>query len=48
MAAVSRGMGMDRLWGMPDWARLQHPLMLVRARMVAGQAGLGFCSSWST
>lgn len=32
MAAVLFSMGVDWVWRVPDEARLQHPLVLLRAR----------------
>lgn len=41
MTAVCLGMGVDWIWVMLDWARLQHILMLMRGRVGVTQAGLG-------
>lgn len=40
---VSLGNGMNWFWGVPDWARFQHPLVFVRMRVGVGKAGLGLC-----
>lgn len=33
MAAASLDMGVDWVWDMPDWAKLQHLLLLATARV---------------
>lgn len=40
MTAGSLDMDVDWVWGMSHWARLWYPLLLVRARVVTGQAKL--------
>ena len=42
--SVSLGMDVDLIWGKTDWARFQHPLLLVRSRVSVGQTGLGLCT----
>lgn len=38
------GMPVGKVKGRPEWARLQHVLVLMRARMSAGKVGLGHSS----
>lgn len=40
MAEVALRTGVDWIWGMPDWVRFQLLLVLVRASVGIGQAGL--------
>lgn len=37
---ASLSLGVKWVRGMPDWARLQHPLMLIGAQVSIGHAGL--------
>lgn len=43
MTAASLKIGVDWVWRVPNWKRLQHALVLARAIMGLGEAGLGFC-----
>ena len=43
MAAVSVSKSADWVWSAPDWARLQHTLVLGRTRVGVGQSGLDLC-----
>lgn len=42
MVAVCFSISVDRVWGVQDWAILQHTRVLVRTRVGIGQIGLGF------
>lgn len=43
MAAVSL-LYHDLVWGIPDWTRLQNPLVLMRSRIGVGDTGLRLCN----